>query len=292
MGFDLFIFLVISAVPFVVLERNRKSSFWVFPWSLFAVSLPLFVFTVSCFLVPESKSACRLGWVDCFMGAKLALTPVVLFAMAALFAVEMFKVEPRKQPWVIVGVLWGAAVATVCSIIGWICFYDGTWPIRGWLMVPTYVAVWYCLRARQLLIQTRYSNLIYIIALLGSLPFWAASWFWSRYIFQSLPQDSGGCFVVTAASHGHARCVGPFVEITRNGRSLRANQQLMNFWQFESLWVQRAPRSHRAFRRCYNRFGPLLAAKIKSPWLADAVYLLLKPLESLAKYWVSRKAVR
>ena len=78
------------------------------------------------------------------------------------------------------------------------------------------------------------------------------------------------------------RSVGPFFEIEHCGQTRRANQQLITLWQFENLWREKFPRSHQVFRRGYNRLGPRLAAKIRSPWRADLIFLALKPGEWLA----------
>jgi hypothetical protein len=93
----------------------------------------------------------------------------------------------------------------------------------------------------------------------------------------------GGCFVVTAAGCGHRRFVGPFFEIQRHGRRIQVNQQLITLRQFEDLWRQRAPHSHRCCRFLYNRLGPAMAAQIRSPWLADLAYAAIKPAELAAR---------
>jgi hypothetical protein len=53
-------------------------------------------------------------------------------------------------------------------------------------------------------------------------------------------------------------------------------------WQFETLWRDCAPLSHALFRCVYNRFGPVLARRIVSPWLADLAHLAINPVELLA----------
>jgi hypothetical protein len=122
-----------------------------------------------------------------------------------------------------------------------------------------------------------------LISLAGSLPFWLVSWLWSRSLYKSLPDQAPDCFIVTAACHGHATFVGRRIEIERKGRNRMVNQQLITFWQFENLWRNFAPRSHHIFRLIYNRVGPLIATRIRSPWLADVVYLAIKPFELIAK---------
>jgi hypothetical protein len=138
-------------------------------------------------------------------------------------------------------------------------------------------------RAVQLIKAARLDFRTYLISLVYSLPFWLASWLWSRSLYASLPDQPDGCFIVTAAGHGHAAFVGTHIEIERNGHRVLVNQQLITFWQFENLWRNFAPRSHRIFRSGYNRVGPIIAARIKSPWLADFVYFAIKPLELIAK---------
>ncbi len=92
-----------------------------------------------------------------------------------------------------------------------------------------------------------------------------------------------GCVVVTAAGRGHHFIVGPFFQIEHHGARQMANRQLDTFWQFEAIWRKRSPRSHRLFRKVYNRLGPSLAARITSRWRADVVFLTLKPFEHLAR---------
>ena len=247
--------------------------------SFFAVVLPLFVFFVSAVLTPDSKSASSHGWIDCFNTGKLTLSPIVLWATAALYAIEVVRVQNRLRVWIVLGLFLGAIVSSLCLVFGLI--YDGS-ELWMFLLVPLYIAVWQALRAAQLIKAARIQPLTYYLAVVGSLPFWVGGILWSRRIYESLPEQSKDCFVVTAATRGHPSVVGPFCEIPHAGRLRRANRQLQTFWQFETRWRARAPRSHARFRRFYNRLGPVLARRIASPWLSDLVYVALKPAELLA----------
>ena len=55
----------------------------------------------------------------------------------------------------------------------------------------------------------------------------------------------------------------------------------MTFWGLERVWRQHLPLSHSCFRALYNRLGPMLSRRIRTPFVADMVYLLLKPVEVL-----------
>jgi len=276
------VLLAALALPPALKRKSWKTFFSALVLLFPGVMLPLFVFLFSAFLVPEWKGGCRHGWLDCFHLGKLALTPLVLWATVALYALDIYRVANRTRPWIVLGIFLGALVAAVClvfgviSVVGWACGF------ALWLLVPLYVSVWYGIRAVQLIRAAGFESNIYRWSIFGSLPFWLAGWYWSRYTYASLPNQPPGCFVVTAAARGHESIVGPFFEINHGDGVRRANQQLITLWQFEALWRMRAPLSHALFRRAYNRLGPALAGRITSPGMADLAHLAIKPVELLA----------
>jgi hypothetical protein len=250
--------------------------------AIFGVVLPVFVFLASAFMVPDWKGAAASGWLDCFHEGKLALTPLVLWAAAAFNAVEICRVRDRTRPWIVLGYFLGAVVSSVCAMFGLFCVPNE--PGKIWLLVPFYVAVWYSVRAANLIRHAPLKPGAYLAALLGSLPLWIGSVLWSRRIYETLPNNPPECFVVTAASRGHAGIVGPFIEISRRGRTRTVNAQSATLWQFEHRWHARAPRGHAVFRRIYNRLGPAIACRITRPWMADVAYLAIKPAELAAAF--------
>jgi hypothetical protein len=250
--------------------------------SAFGVVLPLAVFCLSAFLVPDWKGACRHGWVDCFHLGKLALLPVVLWATGALYAVEVSGVAPRANRSVVLALFSGATLAAVCFLHGLVVVDKRSGTVL-FLAVSLYIAVWHGLRAYQFQRVSRCGPWWFIAALLGGVPFWFGAVIWSHEIYYSLPENPPNCFIVTAASRGHAGLVGPFSEVRRNGGTRQANRQLATLWQFEELWRTRAARTHALFRRLYNRLGPVIARQITTPWFADLVFISLKPAELLAR---------
>jgi hypothetical protein len=286
----LVVILCVLASPATLKEKSWRRFLIAMALSFVGVVLPLFVFLFSSFMDPEWKGACTHGWLDCFIVAKLALTPLVLLATAALYALEIIRVEKRTARWIVVGIFLGAVVASVCFVFGMVCIGSEADAPKFWLLVPFYVALWYLVRAVELIKASDFNFWPNFISLIGSLPFWLASWYWSRSIYAALPDKApDGCFIVTAAGHGHAEFVGPHFEVEHNGRRRLANQQLVTFWQFENLWRVSSPRSHALFRKIYNRVGPVVARRISSPWLADLMFFALKPLEWLARLCLRRK---
>jgi hypothetical protein len=53
--------------------------------------------------------------------------------------------------------------------------------------------------------------------------------------------------------------------------------------------MTRAPRSHRRFRCFYNFIGPVVASRVTSPFIADAAYLAIKPVEIVARSILKQK---
>ncbi len=274
---------LLLALPPALAHRSWKRFFLALPLSFVGVFLPLFVFGMSMGLVPEWKGKCSHGWIDCFHEGKLALTPLVLWATAALYAVEIWRVANRLRRWIVLGFFIGAMVSSICLVYGMFC-NDG---MLAWLLVPLYVSVWYSVRAIQLVKAAPFKPAEYVIATCGSLPFWIWAVIWSRRTYAALPDKPPDCFVVTAAMRGHRQVVGPFFEVTHGGHILQANQQLMTLWRFEAQWCVYAPRSHAGFRQIYNRLGPVVARNISGPLVADFAYFLLKPVEFLAKVFLS-----
>lgn len=280
----LFGILFALALPPAVKERSLSRFFIALILSLAGIVLPLFVFLASSLMEPEWKGGCIHGWLDCFITGKLALTPLVVLATAALYALEIRRVKNRNAPWIVVGIFLGAIVSSICFVFGVVCIgFKGDPFFVSWLLVPFYIAIWYSVRLVELIKAGRLDLRTFLISMASSFPFWLVSWLSSRNIYTSLPTQEPGCFIVTAAGRGHMRFVGRHIRVERNGRSLLVNQQLITFWRFENLWQNFAPRSHRIFRYGYNRIGPVIAARIKSPWLADCVFLAIKPLELFAK---------
>ena len=115
----------------------------------------------------------------------------------------------------------------------------------------------------------------------------------SMRLFEALPVESpkgyGDCFVVGAAARGHPRFVGSRLD-PATGRC--SNHQLSTLRAFENSLAHSRPTTHRHLRRIYNRVGPHIAACIRSPYVGDAVYLLLKPAEWLARLYLATRSER
>lgn len=257
------------------------------PKVFFGVYLPLFVFVFSVILTPKWKGAAQLGWVSCFWAGKLVLLPLVLWAVASFYALEVCQVTNRHRPWIVLGYYQGAIVACVCWLPAFEWFSE--WLFKPddhtiwWLVVPGYVTCHFLWRTTQLVRESQTSGWTLFKTWLASVPLWGGAFYYSWRTFSQLPDVAPlGCFVVTAASRGHPAFVGPFVPYERHGCVRSVNHQLLTFWAFEQRWQSLAPMTHRAFRRVYNIVGRRAAGWIGNPWLADAVFLLLKPAEWVA----------
>ena len=93
----------------------------------------------------------------------------------------------------------------------------------------------------------------------------------------NLPMDMH--YLCTVAAGGHRSLVKPIRMGKRHGHWVLVNRQLAIANAFEELLQQRMPRLHRVIRYAYDHYGYPIANHIRSPWAADAVWLLMKPAE-------------
>ena len=260
--------------------------------SLFCIVIPILLFLLSIFLVPEWKGGARFSWLDCFHLGKFALTPLVLWASAAFYVVQILSPEEeRYEKWVISGILNGAVVSTLFFLHALIIHSFSEKMI--YLVVPLYASGWYIVLSVKLFKQHRAQIEKYIRPVYFSLPLWILSIWWSATHFSNLSDTPPrNCFVVSSALEGHVRVVGPLKKI-KCGDSIRfVNTQILIFWKFEEIWKKNFPDSHRIFRKIYNNTGPYLASCVRTPLMADLIYILLKPLELFARLIIISNTLR
>lgn len=86
-------------------------------------------------------------------------------------------------------------------------------------------------------------------------------------------------YLCTVAAGGHRKVVKPLRMGMRHGHPVIVNRQLCIANAFEQVLEERAPRFHRAVRSFYDKYGFPVAKCIRSPYIADLIYVLMKPLE-------------
>ena len=101
--------------------------------------------------------------------------------------------------------------------------------------------------------------------------------------YSKLPTHPPGCFLATAAANGHTSFVNSWSVETKNGLRFKVTRQLQ-YVRFSELVLQQLfPKFHAYLRKVYNFVGPKLARRVHSPFIADLVYLLFKPIEWFGK---------
>ena len=104
-----------------------------------------------------------------------------------------------------------------------------------------------------------------------------SDWTFSQQI--SPPPVTTGHYLCTVAATGHSKIVRPLRYGNRHGHRIVVNRQLMIANAFEELIAQRAPKAHSCIRKFYDEKGYPISKHITNQYRADAVYLLMKPLE-------------
>lgn len=105
------------------------------------------------------------------------------------------------------------------------------------------------------------------------------------HTFSALPlelaQRTCGHYLCTVAACGHPALVRPERLGFRRGKVIIVNRQLAVANAFEDLLHARWPRFGRVARACYDRLALPICRYIRHRWLADLVYLGMKPAEWL-----------
>jgi len=86
-------------------------------------------------------------------------------------------------------------------------------------------------------------------------------------------------YLCTVSIRGHRRLVKPTRYGIRGGEKIVVNRQLCIANAFEELIMERTPRFHRVIRNFYDKYGYPISKLIRTAWLADLTYLIMKPLE-------------
>ncbi|MFM9403412.1 DUF6688 family protein [Myroides odoratimimus] len=107
-----------------------------------------------------------------------------------------------------------------------------------------------------------------------------ATWTFSQHL-PPAPKDHQGHYLCTVAASGTPSIVKPLREGNRHGYVIMVNRQLLIANAFEELVQDISPRLHRIIRMNYDKYGYDLCKKITSARRANAIYILMKPLEWL-----------
>ncbi|MGL4343664.1 MAG: DUF6688 domain-containing protein [Cellulosilyticaceae bacterium] len=91
----------------------------------------------------------------------------------------------------------------------------------------------------------------------------------------------GGHYLCTVAAGGHQEVVKPIRLGIRGGKPIVVNRQLCIANAFEQIIEERLPTLHGVIRRFYDAYGLPVSRMIRSPYVADLVYIVMKPLEWL-----------
>ena len=86
-------------------------------------------------------------------------------------------------------------------------------------------------------------------------------------------------YLCTVAAGGHEKVVKPLRLGVRHGHEVIVNRQLCVANAFEQILEEKTPKFHRVVRNFYDKYGFPVAKLIRSKYIADFIYVLMKPLE-------------
>lgn len=197
------------------------------------------------------------------------------------------KPKPKPQPpqkWVRF-TLWAIGLSLA------VVFVAG----GGWVLTVILSPIWFMLVYASLLVRLINSRAIpssreagwwaWLIGWLGSYAVaWGGSIAMAIDVYRSLPtQPPPDCYVCTAAARGHRRVVGAARIVTADGTVYFVNRQMRVLKASELAMAVTMPRMHRMLRVVYDCAGSRLASQLRWRWLADLAYLIMTPIEMLAR---------
>ena len=129
--------------------------------------------------------------------------------------------------------------------------------------------------------------LIIILVLFGQMPDSAiraftqtSDWTLSQNISPP-PVMYKGHYLCTVAVNGHSKIVKPTRLGIRQGTKITVNRQLCIANAFEQIIEEKTPKLHKLIRYIYDKYGYPISKHITTPFRADIVYVIMKPLEWL-----------
>ncbi len=105
-----------------------------------------------------------------------------------------------------------------------------------------------------------------------------ADWTFSQKISpEKIPYDSH--YLCTVSAKGHRKIVKPIRTGIRHNHRVVVNRQLMIANAFEQILEEKTPKTHKFIRKIYDKYGYEISKHIKSKFLCDIIYILMKPAE-------------
>jgi hypothetical protein len=231
-------------------------------YSLLAIFFPWAVGWLILFLWRKFRRFCEL------VAVLLALVLLLLLGIA-IFCVAI-ESDPSGIP---------VALFAVPCILSLLCATP--WAVTSYTIMAIYAARHSGVKRMRFSLARLMGVVTWLAAFLGA---WRSSVLWMFQEYAKLPTEPpDNCYICTAAARGHRRLVAAEDYADPCGRVYRVNDQMRYLKAAELLLAGVSPRSHRVCRRAYDLIGPVLAATLIHPLLADAAYLSLKPAEWLCR---------
>jgi hypothetical protein len=213
--------------------------------------------------------------------------PVVTYRLVSFFGHRWSSRPLTWHRFLFIGAL--PVVAAVAGSL--ISSEDAVSLLPYFIILPVAIFVWsvpywmlavYGYQTRRLLRDAGFRGQVrlhQLLAIVSWLAAYFAAWRYSvtetLIAYSQLPKDPPStCYVATAAASAHPWLVQSWNVTCRNGATCRVTMQLAHLKCAEIVIACTAPTAHRQLRIC-------------TPWVADLVYIGLKPLEWSARAFVA-----
>jgi|GEM_PF-2724975 len=108
----------------------------------------------------------------------------------------------------------------------------------------------------------------------GYLAAWPLAISQAQIVYSSLPMSPPGCYVCTASARGHHWLTRAKPVRFPDGTLMLVTKQMQTLKTAEYAIQKKLPSLHKWIRSVYDRLGPHIARRIRSPWIADLSFVL------------------
>lgn len=248
------------------------------------VEIPFLIHFLPLVLIePKAQDSC--SWINLYFEASVIQLPLLVWFFLSIFHDTKRSISfGKRADWVIGGIIIGLLI-NIADL--YILYQEYSYFNYLIYYIFAFGYILYKLIKETRIIKPSFYIFPLTIFIASFFGFLTISF--SKYKYCHLPEHLDNCFIVSTASKGHTFVVHSY-QCNRTGKFI--NKQLIRFKLFEIELMVKHSLFHSIFRVGYNFIGPLIASLIKNKFIADIIYILLKPLELIVVIFLFLNGVK
>lgn len=274
--FSILFFVILPFYVTILITQNCNNSdsklfFINFLKIVVIVEIPFLIHFLPLLIIePKAQDSC--SWINLYFEASVIQLPLLLWFFISIFHDTKRSINFDKRiDWVIGGVIIGLFI-NIADL--YVLYHEYSY--SNYLIYYTFAFGYIFYKLIKEIRIIKPSFYIFPLTIFIATFFGFLTISFSKYKYYHLPEHLDDCFIVSTASKGHTSIVHSY-QCNKTGKFI--NKQLIRFKLFEIELMVKHSLLHYIFRLIYNFIGPLIASLIKNKFVADIIYIFLKPFE-------------